>query len=222
VFLLITVGLYSAAVIVERLLEFSAARFQTRQCLPHIILAARHGSIEEAITIAEKYPKSHVVPVFAAIFRGFQSADSNKESLVRAQEGCRSAIRTQQLALTRRLQSLRTISVTVPILGLIAGCTRMTAGFRAAAYAEAASVLALSGYAAGCLEILAFSLGIAAVAIWMQRNLANKVRGLVVEIENSSESLLATLRRRGWRKQIKPAGSWIGDGSEQHRSAEGG
>ena len=208
-------GLYSGAVIIERLLSLRAARRQTRSCLPHFALAARHGSIEEATIIAAKHPKSQVSSVFVATLQGFHSASGGRESRDCAQGACLSAIRTQRLALSRGLGSLRTIAVTVPILGLMGGCAHMVHGLRLAQSAEATSVLVLSPAFADCLTLFAFSLAIAVVSFCMRSLLASQVRMLVAELENSSENLLGMLRSRGGRKQHATNGSWVVRGLEE-------
>lgn len=117
-------GLMSGAILVERLLVFRAARQQTRLCLPHLIVAARHGGIEEAISIGEKYKKSHVAPAITAILRAFQSLGKDREWAVVAKDAGRSSARRGRLALSQGIELLGVIAATAPILGVLCMCLK--------------------------------------------------------------------------------------------------
>lgn len=61
----------------------------------------------------------------------------------------------------------------------------------------------------GALESFAFSLVIAVAAFWMHKYLARKVSELLIEVEDSLDDLLATLRRRRRGRVDLQAGSWL-------------
>src|SRR5262245_39527966 len=121
-YLIVIAGLWSLGVILKNYSSFKKARLQWRLCVPNMLLAARHGSVEEAINIAGEYPKSHVAPVFAAILQTVRSSRAGRQSDQNAKKAARCALRNRRVVLSEGIWSVKAMTRVAPMLGLIRAC----------------------------------------------------------------------------------------------------
>src|ERR1700686_5521472 len=70
---LFVMSAWSIGVMIDRVIAFSAARGQSRQFAPAVAGALREGKLDEAIKIADRYPKSHLAKVVLAGLQEFRA-----------------------------------------------------------------------------------------------------------------------------------------------------
>src|SRR2546428_814392 len=79
VVVLAIMSVWSIGVMVERFITFSQARKQSREFAPAVAEALKNGRIDEAISIADQHPKSHLAKVVSAGLQEFQAHISSKD-----------------------------------------------------------------------------------------------------------------------------------------------
>src|ERR1700751_2700661 len=106
---------------IDRALDFSAARKQSREFAPEVAGALKEGRLDEAIKVADRSKKSHLAEVVTAgltEFRSFGSGgaitEEQVESSKRALERSEAIVHAK---LKRGLGGLATIGSTAPFIG---------------------------------------------------------------------------------------------------------
>jgi len=194
VIILLIMSIYSIAVMVERFLTFSAAKKQSREFAPKVAGSLKQARIDEAISISEKYKKSHLAMVVNAGLQEFQAhnlstdisgevVDASKRALQRAE-----AIKIAEFR--RGLSGLATIGSTAPFVGLFGTVFGIIHSFQMMKSAESAGIGAIAGGIAEALLTTAFGLLVAVPAVWMFNYFSSKVDNFTVEMENSSAELI--------------------------------
>ena len=198
VIILLIMSIFSIAVAVERYLTFNAARTQSREFAPKVAQALKNARIDEAISISDKYKKSHLAMVVNAGLQEFQSGDdsdvdASKRALQRAE-----AIKVAEFR--RGLSGLATIGSTAPFVGLFGTVVGIITAFQEMRNAESAGIAAIAGGISEALFTTAFGLLVAVPAVWFFNYFTNKVDNFTVEMDNSSAELIDFfVKRRGKR-----------------------
>lgn len=198
VIILLIMSIFSIAVAVERYLTFNAARTQSREFAPKVAQALKNARIDEAISISDKYKKSHLAMVVNAGLQEFQSGDdadveASKRALQRAE-----AIKVAEFR--RGLSGLATIGSTAPFVGLFGTVVGIITAFQEMRNAESAGIAAIAGGISEALFTTAFGLLVAVPAVWFFNYFTNKVDNFTVEMDNSSAELIDFfVKKRGKR-----------------------
>jgi biopolymer transport protein ExbB/biopolymer transport protein TolQ len=79
VIVLFVMSAWSIGVMIDRAIAFSGARGQSRQFAPAVAGALRDGKLDEAIKIADRYPKSHLAKVVVAGLQEFKAHQMNAD-----------------------------------------------------------------------------------------------------------------------------------------------
>ncbi len=200
--ILLVMSIWSIAIMVERYLTFSAARNQSREFAPKVASSLKSQKIDEAISLTDKYKKSHLAMVVNAGLQEFRAhqlstdisgevVDSSKRALQRA-----SAIKIAEFK--RGLSGLATIGSTAPFVGLFGTVFGIINAFVGMREAESAGISAVAGGIAEALVTTAVGLAVAVPAVWLFNYFTSKVDNFVVEMDNSSAELIDFfLRQRG-------------------------
>jgi biopolymer transport protein ExbB/TolQ len=190
--LLLIMSIYSIAVMVERFLTYNAARNQSKEFAPKVAQSLKQARIDEAISISDKYKKSHLAMVVNAGLQEFQSQaglvsgeeiDASKRALQRAE-----AIKIAEFR--RGLSGLATIGSTAPFVGLFGTVVGIITAFQEMKNAESAGIAAIAGGISEALFTTAFGLLVAIPAVWAFNYFTNKVDNFQVEMDNSSAELI--------------------------------
>jgi biopolymer transport protein ExbB/biopolymer transport protein TolQ len=202
VIILAIMSMYSIAVMIERLLSFNAAKKQSREFAPRVAGALRDGKIDEAITVSDKYKKSHLAMVVNSGLQEFQahqlSTEIPGEMVDAAKRALQRAIAVKTAEFKRGLSSLATIGSTAPFVGLFGTVIGIINAFQGLKQAESAGIGAVAGGIAEALVTTAFGIFVAVPAVWMFNYFTSRVDSFVVEMENSSSELIDYfLKRRG-------------------------
>ncbi len=195
-------SMYSIAVMIERLLTFNAARKQSREFAPKVANALRTGKIDEAITVSDKYKKSHLAMVVNSGLQEFRAHQLSKEIpgeiVDAAKRALQRAVAVKTAEFKRGLSSLATIGSTAPFVGLFGTVVGIVNAFQGLKLAESAGIGAVAGGIAEALVATAFGIFVAVPAVWMFNYFTNRVDSFIVEMENSSSELIDYfLKKRG-------------------------
>jgi biopolymer transport protein ExbB/TolQ len=187
---------------VERFLTYNAAKNQSREFAPKVAASLKNAKIDEAISLSEKYKKSHLAMVLNAGLQEFRAhqlsseisgevVDASKRALQRA-----TAIKVAEFK--RGLSGLATIGSTAPFVGLFGTVFGIINAFQGMRSAETAGISAVAGGIAEALVTTAFGLLVAVPAVWLFNYFVSKVDNFVVEMDNSSAELVDYfLKQRG-------------------------
>jgi biopolymer transport protein ExbB/biopolymer transport protein TolQ len=196
--ILLIMSIYSIAVAVERYLTYNAARTQSREFAPKVAQALKSARIDEAISISDKYKKSHLAMVVNAGLQEFQSGDvsdvdASRRALQRAE-----AIKVAEFR--RGLSGMATIGSTAPFVGLFGTVVGIITAFQEMRNAESAGIAAIAGGISEALFTTAFGLLVAIPAVWFFNYFTSKVDNFTVEMDNSSAELIDFfVKRQGKR-----------------------
>lgn len=202
IFILLIMSIWSIAIMVERYLTYSAAKNQSREFAPKVASALKNQKIDEAISLSDKYKKSHLAMVVNAGLQEFRSHQLSSEisgeivdASKRAQQRA-SAIKIAEFK--RGLSGLATIGSTAPFVGLFGTVFGIINAFQGMKTAETAGISAVAGGIAEALFTTAFGLLVAVPAVWLFNYFTSKVENFVVEMDNSSAELIDYfLKQRG-------------------------
>ena len=194
VVVLLIMSIWSIAIMVERYLTYSAAKNQSREFATKVAQSLKSQKIDEAISLSDKYKKSHLAMVVNAGLQEFRAhqlssdisgeiVDSSKRALQRA-----SAIKVAEFK--RGLSGLATIGSTAPFVGLFGTVFGIINAFQGMRNAESAGISAVAGGIAEALFTTAFGLLVAVPAVWLFNYFVSKVDNFVVEMDNSSAELI--------------------------------
>jgi biopolymer transport protein ExbB/TolQ len=202
VIILAIMSMYSIAVMIERLLSFNAAKKQSREFAPKVANALRGGKIDEAITVSDKYKKSHLAMVVNSGLQEFQahrlSTEIPGEMVEAAKRALQRATAVKTAEFKRGLSSLATVGSTAPFVGLFGTVVGIINAFQGLKQAESAGIGAVAGGIAEALVTTAFGIFVAVPAVWMFNYFTSRVDSFVVEMENSSSELIDYfLKKRG-------------------------
>lgn len=196
--ILLIMSIYSIAVAVERYLTYSAARTQSREFAPKVAQALKSARIDEAISISDKYKKSHLAMVVNAGLQEFQSGDDSDVEASRRALQRAEAIKVAEFR--RGLSGMATIGSTAPFVGLFGTVVGIITAFQEMRNAESAGIAAIAGGISEALFTTAFGLLVAIPAVWFFNYFTSKVDNFTVEMDNSSAELIDFfVKRRGKR-----------------------
>jgi biopolymer transport protein ExbB/TolQ len=204
VVVLLIMSIWSIAIMVERFLTYNAAKNQSREFAPKVAASLKNAKVDEAISLTEKYKKSHLAMVLNAGLQEFRAhqlsteisgevVDASKRALQRA-----TAIKIAEFK--RGLSGLATIGSTAPFVGLFGTVFGIINAFQGMRSAESAGISAVAGGIAEALFTTAFGLLVAVPAVWLFNYFVSKVDNFVVEMDNSSAELIDYFLRQRSRK----------------------
>jgi len=202
VIILLIMSIWSIAVGVERYLTYSAAKNQSREFAPKVAQSLKNQKIDEAISLSDKYKKSHLAMVVNAglqEFRAHQVTSDLSGEIVEASARAQQRAAAIKIAEFKRgLSGLATIGSTAPFVGLFGTVFGIINAFQGMRNAETAGISAVAGGIAEALFTTAFGLFVAVPAVWLFNYFTSKVDNFVVEMDNSSAELIDYfIRQRG-------------------------
>lgn len=192
--ILLVMSIWSIAIMVERYLTFSAARNQSREFAPKVAASLKNQKIDEAISLSDKYKKSHLAMVVNAGLQEFRahqlSADISGDVVDASKRALQRATAIKIAEFKRGLSGLATIGSTAPFVGLFGTVFGIINAFVGMRSAESAGISAVAGGIAEALVTTAVGLAVAVPAVWLFNYFTSKVDNFVVEMDNSSAELI--------------------------------
>jgi biopolymer transport protein ExbB/biopolymer transport protein TolQ len=194
IFILLIMSIWSIAIMVERYLTFNAAKKQSREFAPNVAMALKQAKIDDAISISDKYKKSHLAMVVNAGLQEFRahqlSTEISGEEIEASKRALQRAEAIKIAEFKRGLSGLATIGSTAPFVGLFGTVFGIINAFQGMKSAESAGISAVAGGIAEALFTTAFGLLVAVPAVWLFNYFTSKVDNFVVEMDNSSAELI--------------------------------
>lgn len=206
VIILIIMSIWSFGVMFDRLIAFNGARNQSRQLVPAVAGALREGKLDEAVKIADRYPKSHLAKVMVAGLQEFQahqkSSDISGEEIDASRRALERAEAIVHAELKRGISTLATIASSAPFVGLLGTVVGIINAFQGIAAEKSTGLGAVAGGISEALVATAIGLLVAIPAVWMFNYFSNRVEAFDVEMGNSSSELIDYFikRTQGTRK----------------------
>ena len=194
---------YSIGVMIDRFMAYSAARKQSRAFAPAVAGALREGKLDEAVKIADRYPRSHLAKVVVAGLQEFQAHQTSTEIAGEEIEASKRALdRAEAIVhaeLKRGVSGLATIGSTAPFVGLFGTVVGIINAFGAISTEKSTGLGAVAGGISEALVTTAIGLFVAIPAVWMFNYFTGKIEAFDVEMGNSSSELIDYFLKRAHR-----------------------
>src|ERR1700720_1046687 len=194
---------WSIGVMIDRLIAYNGARSQSRQFAPAVAGALREGKLDEAIKIADRYPKSHLAKVVVAGLQEFRahqmSSDISGEEIEASKRALERAEAIVHAELKRGISSLATIGSTGPFVGLFGTVVGIINAFKGISNEKSTGLGAVAGGISEALVTTAVGLFVAIPAVWMYNYFTSKIEAFDVEMGNSSSELIDYFLKRTQR-----------------------
>jgi Ca-activated chloride channel homolog len=200
--ILLIMSIWSIAVLIERHLGFIAARNQSREFAPKLAAFLKNQKIDEAISLSDKYKKSHLAMVVKAGLQGFRdhqlSSDISSEVIDASKRALQSATAIKAAEFRGGLSGLAAIGSTAPFVGLFGTVFGIIDTLVEMGSASSSGISGVAGGLAEALCTAAVGLAVAVPAVWFFNYLTIKVDNFSVEMENTSAELIDFfLKQRG-------------------------
>lgn len=201
---LFIMSVWSFGVMADRLIAFNGARKQSRLLVPAVAGALREGKLDEAIKIADRYPKSHLAKVMVAGLQEFrahqQSSDISGDEIEASKRALERAEAIVHAEMKRGVSTLATIGSSAPFVGLLGTVVGIINAFQGISTEKSTGLGAVAGGISEALVTTAVGLLVAIPAVWMYNYFSNRVEAFDVEMDNSSSELVDYfLKRAGAR-----------------------
>ena len=197
---LFVMSAWSIGVMIDRLIAFSAARGQSRQFAPAVAGALREGKLDEAIKIADRFPKSHLAKVVVAGLQEFRAHQLSSEISGEEVEASKRALERAEAIvhaeLERGISSLATIGSTGPFVGLFGTVVGIINAFKGISSEKSTGLGAVAGGISEALVTTAVGLFVAIPAVWMYNYFSGRIKAFDVEMGNSSSELVDYFLKR--------------------------
>ena len=194
---------WSIGVMIDRVIAYSGARGQSRQFAPAVAGALREGKLDEAIKIADRYPKSHLAKVVVAGLQEFRahqmSSDISGEEIEASKRALERAEAIVHAELKRGISSLATIGSTGPFVGLFGTVVGIINAFKGISSEKSTGLGAVAGGISEALVTTAVGLFVAIPAVWMYNYFSGRIEAFDVEMGNSSSELVDYFLKRSQR-----------------------
>jgi biopolymer transport protein ExbB len=201
---LFIMSVWSFGVMADRLIAYNGARKQSRLLVPAVAGALREGKLDEAIKIADRYPKSHLAKVMVAGLQEFrahqQSSEISGEEIEASKRALERAEAIVHAEMKRGVSTLATIGSSAPFVGLLGTVVGIINAFQGISTEKSTGLGAVAGGISEALVATAVGLLVAIPAVWMYNYFSNRVEAFDVEMGNSSSELVDYfLKRAGAR-----------------------
>lgn len=206
--LLALMSVYSLALVVERLLRYSAAHRQSVGYVVSLHQALERGKLEEAVPAASRSPKSPVAQVVAAGVKAYLAGVAELGrgragvDLVEALDRSLERVRDRQVSVLKRgLSGLATIGSTAPFVGLFGTVVGIIKAFTSMSATGSGGLGAVSGDIAEALVATGLGLFVAIPAVALFNYLTSRVEELTVDMNDVSGEVVAYVLRSGHGKE---------------------
>jgi biopolymer transport protein ExbB len=200
---LVVMSVWSFGVMADRLIAFNGARKQSRALVPAVAGALREGKLDEAIKIADRYPKSHLAKVMVAGLQEFRahqmSSEISGEEIEASKRALERAEAIVHAELKRGVSTLATIASSSPFVGLLGTVVGIINAFQGISTEKSSGLSAVAGGISEALVTTAVGLLVAIPAVWMYNYFSNRVEAFDVEMGNSSSELVDYFLKRSQR-----------------------
>lgn len=208
VFVLAIMSVWSLTIMVTKAIQFRRAKVETRKFAPQFSRSIQEENLDQAITLAEKFKRSHVARVVGQALSEVKPLLRDRATITAADiNSAERAVERQMLIMLTELKRgtgvLATVGSTAPFVGLLGTTMGIVNAFTGmSSGAGSGGLAAVSAGIAEALITTAFGLMVAIPAVWAYNYFTTKIENLSVEMTYTSKELIDFL--------IKSVGSEFG------------
>ncbi len=194
VFVLGAMSIWSLSVSIKKWWDLKQAQGETRKFAPEFSQFLEEDNLGDAITLAEKYKKSHVARVLGGALTDIKPLIHDGSVTVADINSAERAVEREMLMtitdLKRGLGVLATVGATAPFVGLLGTTMGIVNAFTGMAASGSGGLSAISAGVAEALVTTAFGLLVAIPAVWLFNYFQVKIDNLIAEMTYTSKEMI--------------------------------
>jgi biopolymer transport protein ExbB/biopolymer transport protein TolQ len=194
VYTLAIMSVWSLSVTIKKAWDLRKAQAETRKFAPEFSQFLEEDNLGEAVTLAEKYKKSHVARVLGGALGEIKPLIQDGTVTVGDINSAERAIEREMLMtitdLKRGLAILATVGATAPFVGLLGTTMGIVNAFTGMATSGSGGLAAISSGVAEALITTAFGLAVAIPAVWGYNYFTTKIDNLTAEMTYTSKEMI--------------------------------
>jgi biopolymer transport protein ExbB/biopolymer transport protein TolQ len=203
-------SIWSLSVTIKKAWDLRKAQAETRKFAPEFSQFLEEDNLAEAVTLSEKYKKSHVARVLGGALTEIKPLIQDGTVSVGDINSAERAIEREMLMtitdLKRGLAILATVGATAPFVGLLGTTMGIVNAFTGMAASGSGGLSAISSGVAEALITTAFGLLVAIPAVWAYNYFQTKIDNLTEAVNLSEKYKKSHVARvlGGALQEIKP------------------
>lgn len=194
VFTMAIMSIYSLTIMIQKWWMLKQAQAETIRFAPEFSQFLEEDNLTEAITLAQKYKKSHVATVLGNALEEIKPLISDGSVTVGDINSTERAIEREMLMtlvkLKRGLAVLATVGATAPFVGLLGTTMGIVNAFTGMAASGSGGIASISAGVAEALITTAFGLLVAIPAVWAYNYFQTKNDNLAAEMTYSAKEMV--------------------------------
>ncbi len=194
VFTLAIMSVWSLSVSIKKWWDLKKAQSETRKFAPEFSQFLEEDNLGDAITLAEKYKRSHVARVLGGALTDIKPLIHDGSVTVSDINSAERAVEREMLMtitdLKRGLGVLATVGATAPFVGLLGTTMGIVNAFTGMAASGSGGLSAISAGVAEALVTTAFGLLVAIPAVWLFNYFQVKIDNLTAEMTYTSKEMI--------------------------------
>jgi biopolymer transport protein ExbB len=191
VFPLMIMSVWTLSITIKKWWDLRKAQSETRKFAPEFSQFLEEDNLGEAVTLAEKYKKSHVARVLGGALTEIKPLIQDGTVSVGDINSAERAVEREMLMtitdLKRGLGVLATVGATAPFVGTTMGIVNAFVGMAASG---SGGLSAISAGVAEALITTAFGLIVAIPAVWSYNYFSTKIDNLTAEMTYTSKEMI--------------------------------
>ena len=194
VFVLAIMSIWSLSVAIKKWWDLRAAQKETRKFAPEFSQFLEEDNLAEAVTLADKYKKSHVARVLGGALTEIRPLIQDGSVTVADINSAERAVEREMLMtitdLKRGLGILATVGATAPFVGLLGTTIGIINAFQGMSKSGSGGLAAIGGGISEALSTTALGLLVAIPAVWAYNYFQTKIDNLTVEMTYVSKEMI--------------------------------
>jgi biopolymer transport protein ExbB len=194
VYVLAIMSIWTLSVAIKKWWDLRAAQKETRKFAPEFSQFLEEDNLGEAVTLADKYKKSHVARVLGGALTEIRPLIQDGSVTVADINSAERAIEREMLMtitdLKRGLGVLATVGATAPFVGLLGTTMGIVNSFAAMAASGSGGLASISSGVSEALITTAFGLVVAIPAVWLFNYFQIKIDNLTAEMTYTSKEMI--------------------------------
>ena len=187
-------SVYSLTIMVSKWWNLRKAQKETIKFAPEFSQFLEEDNLAEAVTLADKYKKSHVARVLGGALTEIRPLIQDGSVTVADINSAERAIEREMLMtitdLKRGLGILATVGATAPFVGLLGTTMGIVNSFAAMAASGSGGLASISSGVSEALITTAFGLVVAIPAVWLFNYFQIKIDNLTAEMTYTSKEMI--------------------------------
>ena len=195
VFILAAMSIWSLTIMVSKAIQFRRAQSETRKFAPQFSRSIQEENLDQAITLAEKFKKSHVARVVGEALSEVKPLLRDRATITAADiNSAERAVERQMLIVLAELKRgngvLATVGSTAPFVGLLGTTIGIINSFQGMAASGGGGLASIGGGISEALATTALGLLVAIPAVWAYNYFQTKIDNLTAEMTYVSKEMI--------------------------------